>query len=116
MNDASADNWAYALVLLAVVPANLFPLLYGTSVTWWRSFTGRALMTSAIGMALLIDISVLYRFLGEDYPFRDTIRLTVYALVVAGSWMKLGAFLVQRRDGNRDRRRERERVARTLDP
>lgn len=116
MNDASADNWAYFLVLLAVLPANLFPLLYGTSVTWWRSFTGRALMTSAVGMALLINITALYRVLGEDYVGRDVVRLTVYALVVAGTWMKLGAFLMQRRDGNRDRRRERERVARTLDP
>ena len=45
--------------MLAIAPpATLFPILYAFR-PWYRSLIGRALMTHSVGLALLIDISLL---------------------------------------------------------
>jgi hypothetical protein len=89
----SADLIAVLLVLSAAPAATLFPIFYAFTSPWWRSLTGRALMTSSVGLALLIDISLLYQWLGDDYYLRDHVRLGVYALISAGAWMQLLAFV-----------------------
>lgn len=93
----SADLAAVILVLIAAPPATLFPLTYAWIArgVWWRTPAGRALMTSSTALALLIDISLLYQWLGDDYALRDAVRLTVYALVALGAWLKLGALLLE---------------------
>ena len=110
---STADTIAYALIWLAVPPATLFPVLYFFR-PWWRSLAGLALMTSSFGLALLIDISLAYRVFGNDYPGRDAVRLTVYALIVAGSWLILLALL--RADSPGGRRRSGDKRATWLDP
>ena len=57
---------------------------------WYYDRVGPAL-------ALLIDISLVYQFLGDDYALRDVVRLTVFALIAAGAWLKLGALLYEHR-------------------
>jgi hypothetical protein len=91
----SADTWAVVLVIIAAPPATLFPFCFAyiSRGIWWRNPTGRALMTSSTGLALLIDISLLYNWLGDDYALRDAVRLTVFAVIAAGAWLKLGALL-----------------------
>ncbi len=93
----NADLAAVILVLIAAPPATLFPLAYAWIArgVWWRTPAGRALMTSSTALALLIDISLLYQWLGDDYALRDAVRLTVYALVALGAWLKLGALLLE---------------------
>ena len=108
----SNDTIAYGLIWLAVLPATLFPIIYFFR-PWWRSLAGRALMTSSLGLALLIDISLAYKVFGNDYPGRDAVRLTVYALIVAGSWMILFALF---RAGGPGRRRSDDKPATWLDP
>jgi hypothetical protein len=83
--------------------ATLFPLLYGLTTPWWRSLIGRALMTKAVGLALLIDISLLYTWLGDDYFLRDAVRLTVYGLIFVGVWLQLTALFVEKYRARGDR-------------
>ena len=79
----NADLIALILVVLMAPPATLFPILYAFR-PWYQSLIGRALMTHSVGLALLIDISLLYKAFGDDYFLRDAVRLTVYALILVG--------------------------------
>jgi hypothetical protein len=81
----SVDAVAIALVVGMVFPATAFPILYATR-PWYRSLLGRALMTKAIGLALLVDLSVAHYFglLGDN----GITRLVVYALVFLGLWQQ----------------------------
>ncbi len=92
----SADTAAVLLVLAAAPPQTAFVFYYGLTAPWWRTVVGRALFTKALGLALLIDISLLYQWLGDDYSLRDVVRLTVYALIAVGAWLQLGAFIHER--------------------
>lgn len=87
----TVDHWldgiAVALIFLAAPPATMFPIVYATR-PWHATLIGRALMTKAIGLALLIDISIVYQLLGDDYPFRNLVRVGVYTLVVVGIWIQ----------------------------
>src|SRR5690242_7181820 len=99
----TADTAAVLLVLSAAPPATLFPLIYGFTVRWWTFPIGRALMVSSSALGLLVDISLLYNWLGDDYALRDVVRLTVFALISAGAWLKLVAILLEKTRGKRDR-------------
>ena len=103
----TADLAAKVLIYLAAAPAITYALMYGLTAPWWRSSGGRALFTSALGMALLTGISALYQTFGDDYPGRNIVRLTVYAIIVTGLWLKVGAYVHERRvaarQGNLDR-------------
>jgi hypothetical protein len=89
----SADLIAVLLVLCAAPAVTLFPIFYALTSPWRRSLTGWALMTSSVALALLVDISLLYQWLGDDYYLRDVVRLSVYALIAAGAWLQLLAFV-----------------------
>lgn len=89
----TADAAAVTLVLIAAPAATAVPLLYGWVARrrWFRTVLGWALMTSSTGLALLVDISLLYNWLGDDYAARDVVRLSVYALIATGAWLTLAA-------------------------
>ena len=93
----TADAAAVTLVLIAAPAATAVPLLYGWVArrNWFRTVLGWALMTSSTGLALLIDISLLYNWLGDEYRFRDVVRLSVYGLIAAGAWLTLGALFYE---------------------
>lgn len=99
----SADTAATWLIMAAAPPLTIFPIAYTIIARglWWRASAGRALMVSTTGLALLVDITIAYQWLGDDYPFRDAVRLTVFALIVAGAWLKLGSLLYEWRRGRR---------------
>lgn len=99
----SADTAAVLLVIAAAPAATLFPFCYAWIArgVWWRTPIGRALMTSSTALALLIDISLVYKAFGDDYVLRDAVRLTVFALVALGAWLKLGALLYEHRQSKR---------------
>lgn len=93
----SADLAAVLLILAAAPAATLFPILYARR-PWRRTLIGWALMIHSIGMAALIDISLLYKWLGDDYYLRDVVRLTVYAFIVVGINLTTLALLRTPRD------------------
>jgi hypothetical protein len=100
----NADLIALLLVLAAAPAITAFALWYGLTAPWYRSAAGRALFVSSTGLAMLIDISLLYKWLGDDYWLRDAVRLFVYAWIAAGAWLKLGALAHERRKARRARR------------
>lgn len=100
----SPDTAAVLLVVSAAPPATLFPLIYGFTVRWWTFPIGRALMVSSTALGLLVDISLAYQWLGDDYYLRDVVRLTVFSLISLGAWLKLVAILLEKRRGRRARR------------
>lgn len=97
----TADVAAVVLVALTAAFINPFVVLYAFTRPWWRSEIGQALLVSSASLALLVDISLLYQWLGDDYALRDVVRLTVYSLVCLGSFLKLRALLTESR--RRDR-------------
>src|SRR5688572_16925216 len=99
----SADTAALAIVVLIAFPINAFTLLYAFTTPWWLEWIGRALFVSSLGLMLLVDISLLYNWLGDDYPGRDMVRLTVYSIVCLGAWFKLTAYFAEKRRARRAR-------------
>jgi hypothetical protein len=99
----SADTAALIIVALVALPINAFTVLYAFTTPWWLEWIGRALLVSSLGLMLLVDISLLYNWLGDDYPGRDAVRLTVYTIICLGAWFKLIAYFVERRRARRAR-------------
>lgn len=99
----SADAAAVWLILAAAPPATLFPVLYAWVARgrWWKHVTGRALMTSSVGLALLIDIFLVYQWLGDDYALRDEVRLAVFAIITAGAYQTCYALVSSTRPSRR---------------
>lgn len=95
----SADHAALVLTALAAPPLTLFPFCFAwwARGVWYRTLVGVALMVSTTGLGLLVDISLLYMVFGDDYPYRDVVRLVVYTLIVAGAWLKFGALVYESR-------------------
>jgi hypothetical protein len=83
-----ADVVALVLVLALSVPATLFAGVYMFTRPWWTTAIGKAMLVSSMSLALLVDISLLYMWLGDDYWLRDAVRLTVYTLILAGACFK----------------------------
>lgn len=98
----SADTAAVLLILIAAPAQTAFALIYGLASPWWRSLVGKALFTKAVALALLIDISLLYQWLGDNYALRDVVRLSVFGLIAFGSWLQLVALLKEKVKGRRD--------------
>lgn len=99
----NADTAVLILLVVAWIPATFFPILY-SRVRWWSTLPGRALFVQGVGMGLLINISLAYRVLGEDYAGRDVARLAVFGLVAAGLWAIYFAQILEQRRGNRNNR------------
>lgn len=85
------------LLMGMLIPANGFPILYSTFYKWWLNPIGRALMTKAIGLALIVDVSLAYSALG-DYPYREAVRTTALLLVMLGLWYQFFVFMRIRLD------------------
>lgn len=101
----SADTASLILILIAAPAQTMFILIYGLGSPWWRSLLGRALFTKALGLALLVDISVLYHFLGDEYVYRDVVRVTVFSLIAVGAWLQLMALIKEKYVARRDEHR-----------
>lgn len=81
------DAIAVILLVLAAPPVNMFPVVYAFR-PWHESLIGRALMTKAIGLAVMVDVGLLTLVLGPDYPFRGIVRVIAFSLVVFGIWFQ----------------------------
>ena len=89
----STETLALIIVWAAAPAATLVPIIYGITASWWRSLTGRALMTSAVGLALLIDLSLIFRAWDGHLQTKREIALVIYVLICAGSWLMLLALV-----------------------
>lgn len=76
---------ADALVYVSVLPFNFFPIGYAKWFPFWKTNLGRAMMLHMVGMALLVDFSIIEElWLGYSYPGRNEIQLFIILLVVGG--------------------------------
>ncbi len=89
----TADVIFAHLVYLAWPATLLYPLIYGFTAPWWRSWIGRALMVEAVGVFVLLTFSVLYQWFGPGYWGRDVIRITGMSVSLLGFWLVLFALL-----------------------
>lgn len=81
------------LIYLAWPAAFLYPLVYVIRAKWWKTWIGQALLIKAVGVWILLTVSLLYQFFGPDYWGRDALRITGASLVTVGIWYALVAML-----------------------
>lgn len=80
------------LVIVAAIPATLFVILYPfLSPQFWRSWIGRALFTSSIGLAALLDLSLMAKWF-HTILAREVVA-AILVLIAAGAWLKVAALL-----------------------
>ena len=92
-------------IVLAMAPAvTVFPVLYLTFYRWYKNPVGRALMTKAVGFALLIDVALWFEFVGDDTPYREAIKVLIYLLILFGLWYQLVVFIRIKLDARREER------------
>jgi exosortase/archaeosortase len=89
----SADQTFAILTVVAWPATMLFPVIYGITTPWWRSWIGRALMTDAIGVFTLVTLSVIVQWFGTDYWGRDFFRIAGMAVAALGFWLILFALV-----------------------
>lgn len=88
------DTWRTVAITSAAVGQTLFVGFYCT-LTWWRTFLGKALFSKALVFAVLLDIAVAGRV--WDWPHEDGTIVACYTLVSAGIWLQFAAFVRQAR-------------------
>lgn len=89
----TTEEWGVLLVYLATPAANLFPLLYIATADWFASWTGRAVATSKLGLAALVDAALLYQIKGGNYAYHDQVIVAAFGLITVGTYLYLFAFL-----------------------
>lgn len=104
----SVDTAALLLIVVAAPPLTMFVPYYAWVArgVWYRNLTSFALMVSTSGLMMLVDISLLYAVLGDDYPWRNVVRLTVYTWIAVGAWLKFCALAWESRHKRRGLRQK----------
>ncbi|WP_310962159.1 putative phage holin [Nocardioides terrisoli] len=90
------------IIVAAAPAATAVPIVYAATARWWRSLIGRAMMTSAVGLALLVDLSLIFHGWSGHLGVKEAIALVVYGIVACGAWLTLFALartqVLQRRE------------------
>lgn len=97
---ASIEDWELRLIYYAAIPQTLFVLGYGLLNRWWTSLIGQGLLTKALALALLLDLTVAQDLFG-DYPYRRRITLAIVILIAFGSTMQFAAWVLEKRRRHR---------------
>jgi len=92
----NATDWALVLVWIAAVPQTIFIALYGCTNRWWLSWIGRALFTSSLALALLLDLSLFTYY--HPSLLNETQTNLILAIVALGAILKLLAIVIDKRN------------------
>lgn len=93
--NAVLDIIAAALIAYAALPATAFPIIYfrrrlpDGRRAWRSSLYGKALMSSGVSMALLLDFSLL--FWTVEVAWAHVVQVVVFALVAVASTLMCAA-------------------------
>lgn len=96
----SAADLSLWFLWAGAVPQTAFVLIYGLRFPWYRYTTGRAIFTKALGLALILDLSLAVNHYGQLPAWVGPV---VLGFVAVGCWMQLGALLHEHRRAGRDR-------------
>lgn len=77
------------IVILLTIPANAVPIFYALKFPWRQFDEGKAVMISTIGLALLVDLALVFRVVPLPLWSRVVIADIVYTVILAGSTYKL---------------------------
>lgn len=73
------------ILLVAGIFAVLFLLSYGLLSNWRKYAGGRSIFYFVSGLAAVFVYTIISRFIGGDYLFRDLLRAVVYGYVLVVS-------------------------------
>lgn len=99
-----SDTYFQLMVVVALLVDLAYITVYGTQTRWWRDWIGWALLTKAVGLAILLGFTAAFQVFGPDYAYRNEIRDTGITVVTLGLVLALSAMLralFQRRPPNR---------------
>jgi hypothetical protein len=94
----SAADLSLFFIWVGAIPQTVFVLLYGFASPWYRYTTGRAIFTKALGLALILDLSIAVHHFGQ---LPTWVGPVVLGFVAVGCWLQLGALVHERRSGGR---------------
>lgn len=89
------------LVILAAIPANIIVVVY-LRLPWRASLIGRSFMRKAIGIALILDLSLLALILGRDNVWWELARVVVFGYFVWALWLQMLVLFRTIREGQLD--------------
>lgn len=98
------EKLALWIIWAAAPPATLVPILYASTARWWKSLAGRALFTSTLALALLIDLALVFRAWDGHLMLKQRVAVVVYALICAGAWLMFLSLVRVQWRALRDRR------------
>jgi hypothetical protein len=82
------NDLVIAVIAVAAVPANAFPILYTFWKNWWRDEVSRHLVFLVVGLAALGDLALIRRTVGEFHWYDDAVVI-VYAFVAYQLWRRM---------------------------
>jgi len=92
----------FILLCVMAVPTTLFPILYWLLADWRQTREGQAVMVSAIGLGLLVDISLANHFIRVDnVAVALIVDLVVFTLIIAGSTLQVVLLIRAQRRGRK---------------
>lgn len=89
----TVDSYFQTMAVIALPPAVLYALIYGSKARWWKTWIGCALLFKATGLSLLLTMTVLLQTFGPEYVGRDTLRVSGITFITIGLWLALFAML-----------------------
>lgn len=89
------------LWVLAVV-TTAFPIIYLALAPAWRSWLGRGVVILGVALALLADLSLLFRHWTPPPVIGQLIVMCVFLLIIVGSVTKTVAVVLLQLKGHRD--------------
>lgn len=97
------EAFLFVLVVLAAVPAFLFPICYAVIARdiWHRTPTGRALMISSTALAALLVSEIAFEVVPVSRGVEYGAVTAILTLIACGAWLKLGALLHEARHADR---------------
>lgn len=106
--DTTLGVLATWLIYAITAPMNMIPALYAYRSDWRRYDTGKAFLFLATGLALVLDVALLYWVLGDDYAGRGALRFAVYLFLGVGTYWILMNLLSLQRMGDEEYKKRRE--------
>ena len=82
------------LLILAIIPAIGFPIVYALTARWYGTQLGRSLMWMGVSIAAILSLALATSFLGPDFPGRQVVRLIVFSLVASSMWPLFITYIV----------------------